>query len=611
MRLRRILLLLIACLPAAPCAWAEDGQKRVLVVYSTRRDTQLPTIGDREIPNLLAQGLAIKPDYYSEHLDAARFPEKRYREAFADYLRLKYAGARFDVIVAMHRMAYDMVVSVRDEIFPRTPVVFLAQDPAYHRIPNSAGVVAQPDYRRTIALATALQPDTTQVFVVTGSSARDVALERIARAQLGSLKSPLAFTYLTGVSTAELERTLATLPEHAIVYYVMFYQDGDGVNVTPLDYLSRLTAISNRPVYSWTDSTLDHGVVGGGLMSLEGQIGAAAALARRVLRGESADAIPVEELDLQTNQVDWRQMQRWGLSDARVPAGTVVRFREPSRWERDRTFILGVAAVVAVETALVVLLVAQGVRRRRAEARAHEATAGLRASYERIRDLGGRLLGAQEAERARIARELHDDISQQLTLLVLDLDFLATAHRNGDGDGDGTLAKVSREALARAAGLASGVHQLSHRLHPAKLRLIGLVAALTSLQRETPPGGATVTFTHEHVPPRLPQEPMLCLYRIAQEALQNALKHSSARAIDMRLTGAADRLTLTVTDDGAGFDVKATEGRGLGLISMRERLEAVGGTLRIDSVEGRGTRVEAVVSGIGASNVAAGHAETA
>jgi signal transduction histidine kinase len=609
MRLRRVLLLLIACLPAAPCAWADDGQKRVLVVYSTRRDTQLPTVGDREMPELLAQGLAIKPDYYSEHVDAARFPEKRYREAFADYLRLKYAGTRFDVVVAMHRTAYDMVESVRDDIFPRTPVVFLAQDSTYHRIPNSAGVVAQPDYRRTIALATAMQPDTTQVFVVTGSSVRDVALERVARAQLGSWKSTLTFTYLTGASTAELERTLATLPEHAIVFYVIFYQDGDGVNVTPLDYLSRLTAISNRPVYSWTDSTLDHGVVGGALMSLEGQIGAAATLARRVLRGDSPDAIPVEALDLQTNQVDWRQMQRWGLSDARVPAGTVVRFREPSLWERDKTFILGAAAVVAVETALVVLLVAQGVRRRRAEARAREATAGLRASYERIRDLGGRLLGAQEAERARIARELHDDISQQLTLLVLDLDFLATAH--GDGDGDGTLARVSREALERAAGLASGVHQLSHRLHPAKLRLIGLVAALTSLQRETPPGGATVTFTHEHVPPRLPQEPMLCLYRIAQEALQNALKHSSARAIEMRLAGTAGGLTLTVTDDGAGFDVKSTEGRGLGLISMRERLEAVGGTLRIDSVEGRGTRVEAVVPAIGASDVTAGHAETA
>src|SRR5262245_27265825 len=119
MRLRWTLLLLIACVTCAPDARAEDEQKRVLGVYSTRRDTQLPTIGDREMPGLLAQGLAIKPDYYSEYVDAARFPEKQYREAFADYLRLKYAGARFDAVIAMHRTAYDMVTAVRADIFPK------------------------------------------------------------------------------------------------------------------------------------------------------------------------------------------------------------------------------------------------------------------------------------------------------------------------------------------------------------------------------------------------------------------------------------------------------------------------------------------------------------
>jgi signal transduction histidine kinase/dihydrofolate reductase len=536
-----------------------------------------------------------------------RFPEKQYREAFADYLRLKYAGMRFDAVIAMQRTAYEVVGAVREELFPRTPVVVLSQDPSVRRLPNSAVVVAQPDYRRTIALAAALQPDTTQVFVVTGSSVRDEALERAARSQFASLKSRLTFTFLPGLSTEDLEKRLSTLPERAIVYYVIFYQDGDGVNVNPLDYLSRLTAISNRPVYSWTDSTLDHGVVGGSLMSLDGQLRAAADLARRVLRGERADAIPVESVDLHVNQVDWRQLRRWNISDANVPDGTLVRFREPTDWERDKGYILGAAAVVLAETGLVVMLIVQGARRRRAEARAREAAVDLRASYERIRDLGGRLLGAQEAERARIARELHDDISQQLTLLVLDLDALATAH----GDGEGKLATVSREALGRAASIASSVHQLSHRLHPAKLRLIGLVAALTSLQRETPSGDTTVTFTHENVPPRVPQEPVLCLYRIAQEALQNALKHSGARAIVMRLTGTADGLTLTVTDDGVGFDAGAMEARGLGLISMRERLEAAGGTLRIESAPGRGTRVEASVRAMRTPEAAAERAESA
>jgi signal transduction histidine kinase len=606
MRLLRLLAALLACLPA-PRADADEGQKRVLVVYSTRRDTQLPSIGDREMPRLLGQGFGVRPDYYSEHIDAARFPDEQYRRAFSQYLRLKYAGSRFDAVIAMHSTAYDLVSSLRDELFPRTPVVFFTYDPAVARIANAAEVIAQQDLRRTIAMVTALQPDTTDVFVVTGSSPQDESLERRARAQFASLASRLRFTYLSGLSTDDLERRLSSLPEHAVVYYLIFYQDAEGVNVNPLDYLSRLTAISNRPVYSWADSTMDRGVVGGALMSLESQIRVTADLARRVLKGEAADAIPAVEVDLHVNQVDWRQLRRWDISEARVPAGTLVQFREPTRWERDKVYFLGGAAVVIVETGLVALLVVQGVRRRRAEARARAAAEELRVSYDRIRDLGGRLLNAQEAERARIARELHDDISQQMTLLVLDLDQIATAHAGANDK----LGPVAREALERAAGITSGVHQLSHRLHPAKLRLIGLVAALTSLQRETSNGEVAVTFSHQDVPPRLPQEPVLCLYRVAQEAVQNAVRHGGAREISMRLVGGADRLTLTITDNGAGFDVKAVEGRGLGLISMRERLEPVGGSLRIHSVPGQGTRVEAVVPVVAAPAADAGRAETA
>jgi signal transduction histidine kinase len=570
MRLLCVLAVLLTCLPA-PSIGADERQKRVLVVYSTRRDTQLPIIGDREMPRLLGQGFGVRPDYYSEHIDAARFPDEQYRRAFSQYLRLKYAGKRFDAVIAMNRMAYDLVSSLRDELFTRTPVVFLTQDPAVARIANAAEVIAQPDFRRTIAMVTALQPDTTDVFVVTGSSPQDESMERRARPQLASLASRLRFTYLSGLSTDDLERRLSSLPEHAAVYYLIFYQDAEGINVNPLDYLSRLTAISNRPVYSWADSTMDRGVVGGALMSLEAQIRVTADLARRVLKGEAAEAIPAVDVDLHVNQVDWRQLRRWGISEARVPAGTLVQFREPTRWERDKAYILGGAAVVIVETGLVALLVVQGVRRRRAEARARAATDELRASYDRIRDLGGRLLNAQEAERARIARELHE----------------------------------------RAARITSGVHQLSHRLHPAKLRLIGLVAALTSLQRETSNGEVAVTFSHQDVPPRLPQEPVLCLYRIAQEAVQNAVRHGGAREISMRLVGSADGLTLTVTDNGAGFDVKAVQERGLGLISMRERLEPVGGSLRIHSVPGQGTRVEAVVPVVAAPAADAGRAETA
>ena len=212
------------------------------------------------------------------------------------------------------------------------------------------------------------------------------------------------------------------------------------------------------------------------------------------------------------------------------------------------------------------------------------ARAELRASYERIRALGSRLLNEQESERSRIARELHDDISQQISLLVIDLAML----RQG---GRGEPQKLTDEALSLAEGVVKSVRDLSHRLHPAKLRLIGLVAALRDLQQEMSHTDIPVTFSHDDVPPALPPEPTLCLFRIAQEALQNALKYSHARQVSVRLTGNAEGVVLTIVDDGVGFDVEAAWGKGLGLVSMAERVEAVGGTFEMGSKPGAGTRL--------------------
>ena len=595
MRAVRILWLAIGLMPLAATAAAAGGdegaQKRVLVVYSTRRDTQLPTLGDREMPRLLEEALSAKPDYYSEYVDGARFPEAQYQQAFRNYLRLKYHGMRFDLVIASHRLAYELVTSVRDELFRGTPIVFLTQDRSVPRIANSAEIIVEPDYRRTIDLALRLQPDTTQVFVISGSSPRDTALERVARQQFASLQPKVAFTYLTGLETDALEQRLATLPEHAIVFYVIFYQDAAGLNLTPLDYLGRLTQISNRPVYSWVDSAMNRGVVGGSLLVLESQVRSLASMGARVLRGEAADGIPVSEADLQVDQVDWRQLRRWNIDDALVPAGALVMYREPSRWDRDRNYIIGGVAVLVVETALIGALILQGARRRRAEAKAREAAAELRLSYERIRDLGGRLLGAQDAERSRIARELHDDISQQLTLLSMDLALLSHAQAGRPDDAE----KLAHEAHERVVAVATSVHQLSHQLHPARLRLVGLVAALSSLQQEIQSSGHRITFTHEGVPDAIAQDLKVCLYRVAQEAVQNAIKYSGAREIFMSLAGTGDALTLVVGDHGAGFDAQASMHRGLGLVSMGERVEAFGGTLRIQSAPGAGTRIEATV----------------
>jgi signal transduction histidine kinase len=139
------------------------------------------------------------------------------------------------------------------------------------------------------------------------------------------------------------------------------------------------------------------------------------------------------------------------------------------------------------------------------------------------------------------------------------------------------------------------VHDLSHRLHPARLSLIGLVPTVHGLAREMDRAGVQITVTDQHVPSALPPELALNVFRVVQEALQNALKYSGASRVLVHLQGEATGLHVTIEDDGTGFDVNAAWGNGLGLVSMHERLESVGGSLRIHSAPGQHTRLEVSV----------------
>jgi signal transduction histidine kinase len=256
--------------------------------------------------------------------------------------------------------------------------------------------------------------------------------------------------------------------------------------------------------------------------------------------------------------------------------------KQPSVWDRYSAYILAGTAVALAQTVLLAGLLLRRRMRRRAEEHVRGKEETLRSRDERIRDLGGRLLRAQDAERSRIARELHDDISQQVALLSIDLELLS-------GVVPPDAEALAFEAMNRTQELARSVHDLSHRLYPTKLRLIGLVAALQSLQREVSRSDTAITFTHEDVPPNLTPDLTLSLFRIVQEALQNALKHSRATTIGVTLRGGSQGLVLTIADDGVGFDVEASWGKGLGLISIGERIGAIDGTLAIRSTPGGGT----------------------
>jgi PAS domain S-box-containing protein len=213
---------------------------------------------------------------------------------------------------------------------------------------------------------------------------------------------------------------------------------------------------------------------------------------------------------------------------------------------------------------------------------------------EALKHLGSRLIAAQEEERKRIARELHDDLNQRMAVLSIELDQLSRETRKSLG-----LQKRLHRMQLQAQEISSDIHRLSYKLHPSKLDHLGLTAALKSLCEEltlTQNGQLRVHFHQSKVPADLPKDVTLCLFRIAQETLRNSVKHSGADSVQVVLTKTYNSIRLSISDNGCGFDTSSDlMDKGLGFISMHERLRLVGGEIKICSKPLRGTRIDVLI----------------
>jgi signal transduction histidine kinase len=199
-----------------------------------------------------------------------------------------------------------------------------------------------------------------------------------------------------------------------------------------------------------------------------------------------------------------------------------------------------------------------------------------------LQDVAGRLVGAQEAERGRIARELHDDAIQRLALLAIQLD----RHGGPPGSPDDWPRRLADAVRSLAADLGA----LGSTLYPARLPHVGVAQAVRDLGRNvTDHHAIRVTVEEDAFPEQLEDAVGLVLYRIAQEALQNVVRHSGAREARVTLRGGPDFLSMEITDDGTGIPASAVPG--IGLTSMRERAASLGARLSVDRARGGGTRV--------------------
>ena len=313
----------------------------------------------------------------------------------------------------------------------------------------------------------------------------------------------------------------------------------------------------------------------------------------------------------ETDRVMWsEELYRIAGRDPRLPA---VSYKEhsllytPESWHR-----LQSAVEAALQTGAPYDLVLEMVRadgthrwvRARGEAQRYATghIARLRGTVQDITDrklaeealssMNGRLIEAQESERARIARDLHDDIGQRLALLTVVLSQLKGLLPDASG---GEVGACLNALQKQTTEIIADVQTLSHELRPPRLLHLGVVAAMQGFCEELAvQKSAKIDFRYENVPGSVPPDVSLCLFRVLQEALHNAVRHSQARHFDVQLRGTANSIDLTVRDEGVGFDVDAaTRGLGLGLTSMKERLKLVDGELAVMSQSTRGTTVVA------------------
>jgi len=209
------------------------------------------------------------------------------------------------------------------------------------------------------------------------------------------------------------------------------------------------------------------------------------------------------------------------------------------------------------------------------------------------RQISGKLITAQEDERKRIARDLHDDLNQRLALLSVEMDIFGADSKDRRDSARERFDSMSSQIKE----LSSEVHRLSYQLHPAKLDQLGLVVAARTFCREVSlQAGIAVHFEQHDVPRDVGADVALCLYRVIQEAVQNSVRHNGGVAIQVSLSHAEKVIRLFIADEGKGFEVDhAIHNGGLGLVSMRERVRQVRGSIQFTSAPGKGTRIEVTV----------------
>src|SRR6266850_576586 len=378
------------------CARTFTAALAIALLLATQTQSQAADPEPKRVLMLQSFGLRFKPwtdyaetlrsemrrqskapiDFLDHTLLTARLDDDKALAPFVDYLQALYAEKAPDLIVALGAPAADFVQRYRPRLFPKTPMLFTAVEARrvqYDKLTeNDAVAAAAHDFPAAIETILQVLPRTKVIAVVNGASPNEVFWQGVLERELAPLSGRVELRWYNRLSFENILRDAANLPPHSAIFWHLMSVDAAGVAHEGDTALSRLSSAANAPIFSYLDVFFGGSILGGSMHSVEEGSAVAAAAAIRILNGEKAGDVKVPPTRFKLPRFDWRQMQRFGISERDLPPGSTVYFRQPTVWERYSWQIASVVAVLLIQAGLIAVLLSEHRRRQLAEVQARQ-----------------------------------------------------------------------------------------------------------------------------------------------------------------------------------------------------------------------------------------------
>ncbi|HET7803913.1 MAG TPA: sensor histidine kinase [Pseudolabrys sp.] len=599
---------LLACLPAQ----AREA-KQVMLLYSFGKDFKPWSAYATSIRAELARQSPWPLDITEHSLVTARSGDENPEGPFVEYLRAIFTRQPLDLIVAIGAPAAAFVQRHREQLFAGTPMVLMAVDQRrvqYSSLTAKDAVVAvRINYLAAVENILQVLPQTKDVMVVVGTS----PIEKFWKEAIGKELEPLAgrinLSWTNHLSFDALLKRAAALPPNSAIFWELMIVDAAGIVHEGGAALAQLHAVTNAPIFSYDESFFGREIVGGPLLLVEDSSRQAAAVAVRILNGEKPNQIDSPPVQFASPVFDWREMQRWGIAENRLPPGSRIYFRSPTLWSQYRWQLMLIAAVILTEALLIAGLLYERRRRRLAEV----------VSSRRMAELAhlNRVATAGELS-ASIAHEVRQPLAAMVAQSSAAQRWLGQRSPNLD-EAQAALKKIivaGERASQIVENLRSMFRKESGAREPLDINaMVENVLALTS--REAHRHGILVQTSFADGPKPRASGDLAQLEQVFLNLVMNAIEAMGASTKAPRIlelttaVGDGGEVLITVADTGPGvegdglekmFDAFYTtkpQGMGMGLPICRSIVESHGGRLWA-SRRDRGLVFYVVLPGAGA-----------